>query len=527
MTQPPSQSTTDRNRFSLAPALLAGVPFLLLALAHWNEQPSVFSGDWAQYILHARALADGRSYGDIGYLYSPLAWTIGPRAYPPGLSLTILPLLTFGEHAMAAMRVLMIVSALGFLVMAARRLSYAVHPALAALAVGWCGVMLELDRASVQVLSDLGFCFFCWWVLAEVDAPEEWNNWRIVRVVMAGFGAMAYRVVGVAVPVAVFLYLFLAPPRHRRPLLVVLGIWGLCGLAVLAVAPQLIPRQFLASGLPSLGAIAEQLKEWRHPISEAQGYPFGPGMLSNIYHLVATLLTLVGAIALLRRNGRSALPMLAVVYAVVLLAVRVFDIRYFWPLFPVIVAAQLEGTLWLLRRVGLAAESVQLRTVATLSLVLAGTVVWRDRSSEVVAGFEAHADAKELMEYARQSVARGESPRFLFANPRVLTLETGVPAMGLVTAKPSVVMRELIRLRITHVVVGAFRDGCGLESVIRTRQAYPASFEAAARFGRFEVVRLAAPDSSMLARPAVDDVSPAEGGACSSSDRWLVEPAAP
>jgi hypothetical protein len=46
------------------------------------------------------------------------------------------------------------------------------------------------------------------------------------------------------------------------------------------------------------------------------------------------------------------------------------------------------------------------------------------------------------------------SVRAVFMNPRVLTWETGVPAMGFFIADPDTTLAELRAKRITHVVVG-------------------------------------------------------------------------
>jgi hypothetical protein len=45
--------------------------------------------------------------------------------------------------------------------------------------------------------------------------------------------------------------------------------------------------------------------------------------------------------------------------------------------------------------------------------------------------------------------------RWLLFNPRLLTLETGVPAMSTFCAQPDVILDELRRHGITHVVLGA------------------------------------------------------------------------
>jgi hypothetical protein len=52
--------------------------------------------DWAQYIMHARAIAQGRAYSDIGYVWSIYAPLIGPPAYPPGTFVLAPFFLAFG-----------------------------------------------------------------------------------------------------------------------------------------------------------------------------------------------------------------------------------------------------------------------------------------------------------------------------------------------------------------------------------------------------------------------------------------------
>ena len=86
--------------------LLALVPFLLATAHHWRSGFEIGSGDWAQYLLHAEALADGREYVDTGYLYSTLHPVTGPRAYPPGVALTAVPTIALFGSAMVPMRIL-------------------------------------------------------------------------------------------------------------------------------------------------------------------------------------------------------------------------------------------------------------------------------------------------------------------------------------------------------------------------------------------------------------------------------------
>ena len=51
-----------------------------------------WGGDFSQYILHAQNLINGLSYTDLGYVNKTYA-QIGPRGYPPGYPLSIVPVL--------------------------------------------------------------------------------------------------------------------------------------------------------------------------------------------------------------------------------------------------------------------------------------------------------------------------------------------------------------------------------------------------------------------------------------------------
>ena len=72
------------------------VPSLLVAW-HWHYGPLAEFGDWAQYMLHADALRHGRSYGDIGYIFTSRNPFIGPPVQPPGLPAVLVPLLALTD----------------------------------------------------------------------------------------------------------------------------------------------------------------------------------------------------------------------------------------------------------------------------------------------------------------------------------------------------------------------------------------------------------------------------------------------
>jgi hypothetical protein len=73
-------------------------------------------------------------------------------------------------------------------------------------------------------------------------------------------------------------------------------------------------------------------------------------------------------------------------------------------------------------------------------------------------------------------------------NPRVLTWETGIPAMGFFLADADTTLAELRARRITHVVVGDVdTDGLRAQSVQAAVARRPDAFRRVFAEGRFTV----------------------------------------
>jgi len=82
------QTVAHRRRTAFPGVLvwcLALVPFLVLFLTRAPDAYRPDSGDYAQYLSHGRAVAEGRQYTDIGYVYTTFAARTGPEAFPPGV----------------------------------------------------------------------------------------------------------------------------------------------------------------------------------------------------------------------------------------------------------------------------------------------------------------------------------------------------------------------------------------------------------------------------------------------------------
>ena len=129
---------------------VAATILLALAVWRWLGFGSADGGDFAQYLLHAQALASGQPYGDIGYLYSPQAWSVGPPLQPIGLPLTLAPLLSVFGAASEAPRLLMYASLAGLLWFGARCFRGVGDPGTPALTALVAGAALLLLGASAR-----------------------------------------------------------------------------------------------------------------------------------------------------------------------------------------------------------------------------------------------------------------------------------------------------------------------------------------------------------------------------------------
>jgi len=431
------------------------LPFAVLAGRHWSWDPPTGSGDYAQYLSHARALVEGRPYTDIGYLWHPAAPMVGPRAYPPGLPLTLAPIVAVAGVHSPLNRLLMLATVVLFAVLAYRRLALAMAPWQAAIAVGFSAMAVESRFGTLVPLSDVGLCALIWATVLAVDSATTWTWRRIALVTALGFAAMAYRVAGIALVPALMLCAALTWPRHRGRALVPALIWSATGLT--AIVSHRIELPFASMLVPRLPDIADRIGNvFRiYPLGAlgAQLYPFGGDLPNDIYHVVASVIMGIGALALLWRYRRTMLTSLVVMYSLLLVASPAINDRYLWPLLPVLAGGLVVGvsTVWrsAVTRMGRPSLAPVL-TTATFALIAIGSLA---REMRVPAPPSDHRQPERLalFDWLRQKHQR-ERIRVVYSNPRVLTLETRVPAMPAIFARPSHHLSAMYDRKITHMV---------------------------------------------------------------------------
>jgi 4-amino-4-deoxy-L-arabinose transferase-like glycosyltransferase len=92
--------------------------------------------DWAQYVLHAQNIVNGRAYGDTGYLFNPDNPSIGPPNYPPGLPYVLAPVIALFGFNILALKIACFACVVAALPLIFNLLSVSLGDLIALIAVG-------------------------------------------------------------------------------------------------------------------------------------------------------------------------------------------------------------------------------------------------------------------------------------------------------------------------------------------------------------------------------------------------------
>ena len=496
-----------QSRNSLAWFTIAALPFLALVVWHWSLGPLAAFGDWSQYMLHGDALYRGRSYTDIGYIFTNLNPFIGPQAQPPGLPATVALLMavTGGTHEPTIYKLLMVAFALAFLGFAFVYFSRRGGPVVAAATVMILGLWLETGFVTNAVQPDVGFCAFVWAILCIADRAGPWRAGHIVAVTVLGLAALAYRVAALPLVPAVAVYALLQRRSIGwRPLIPVV-VWCACGLVAAIALPGALSFARLIALDPArlIQNISEAARVYPFAALDLYLYPFPWNRTNDVYHLALAVPAVIGAVDWFRREYTRLLTAFAVFYIGMLAVLPMQDGRYLMPLAPLLLYATANGAAitvsWIaarLGREGLAARGARI-TLATAVAICALALVTQSRQPPPAVLMDVPG-VRSIFSFLRSENA--ESPvRAVFVNPRVLTWETGVPAMGFFLASADSTLAEFRAKRITHVVVGDVdTDPIRASSIAGAVTARPEAFRSVMAEGVFTVFRF---DSTRMSRP--------------------------
>jgi len=466
---------------------LAALPIVLLVLREWSLRPDIDLSDYVQYMAHARALLEGRPYGDTGYIYSPLGNWFAPRAYPPGLPLVLLAGFAVAGVGITVAKTLTLAMSLGFVAVAGRYFGRE-----RGFAIG-LGVAVTLAasplfmRYSLGILSDLPFAGLVWLALLLADGEGEWAWGRSAALTAAAVAAILFR-------------------PHGMILIPALGIWGLLnfrrgGWKVLAPTPLLLAgtavgRWIVGSGavrnFPAIETLLRHLLSpdlrYHFAIFEAHLYPFASDLGNDVFHVCTVALMLVGLVHFVRHRSRSLAVAFGLLYTTALASMPAADIRFAFPLFPLFVFGLLNGV-----RLAVGALFAGRGEAAALAwaLTFVALLTARTLAAPAPVPLREDPDYRGLVTYVRGRTDAGETMRIASFRPRALAAETGAKGMVLLRIPaPEYHLREWCRLGITHVALGGF--GIGTSGSDRARDAmrlWPEAFVTEYRNEKYELVR--------------------------------------
>ena len=469
------------------------LPFTILALRHVPEGPRFIEEDYAHYLLHAEAIANGRAYTDIGFISTPLNAYIGPIAMPPGVPTLLAPVVALGGVHSPLIPLVMIAVTLAFLVAAAAYFARR-EPVSIAMAVGLlCGLQPDLLHFTTQALSDLPLAAALWGVILLTE-PEEgpWSVPRLTAITLLGAAAISTRLAGIAlVPAMAAFGLLHFRVQRFRPVIPFL-FW----IATFQITSALIPTT--ASMMHNVGLVPTSFlnlfrfagRAYGLATLDAQLFPVGPVWANRIWHVLTVGLLVIGTMSAMRAYWRSFVGLFAFAYVCMLFLVPVSNLRYFYPLIPVVVFLTLRGAVVVVRalRPRMEASRVPVMIAGAAAVVAAASAI-AVRNPRPPSAITLRPEVIDLYASLRRLPA-SPSPRVMAFRPRILALEMGIPAMPLVKGEPEVIIRELCALAITHVVLGDMGSHpVEMAAVRRAVASYPGAFTEEFRNKSFAVMR--------------------------------------
>jgi hypothetical protein len=375
--------------------------------------------------MHAQALAEGRSYSDIGYIYSRFRYGLGPQSAPPGLPLTLAAVYKLFGPNLVAMRVVLLCFATAFVLLAglyfARQRDLLVGIGVAVL----CGLSPGIAHGSTQLLTDLPCAALLWAVIYLMDLPGRFNAPRLLAITILGAFAMAFRLPGAVLFPALSLFTVLRYRDHGlRPLIPVLA-WVLGVAALTAVAPlgRFAVIRFGRVLEWDQAQMIANLRAYLPVVIESHLHPFRSPRANDLFHAFTGVIMAVGLIAWMRTAFNRFGAIFAAVYAGLLVVLPIQQGRYLWPLFPFFVFGLLNGVRVIVLRIWPSFPQRASAAALAFAAVLATPAVINASNEPRRGDLLAVPEVKELVRELEKDEAAGPV-RVVFYKPRSFAWRT-------------------------------------------------------------------------------------------------------
>jgi hypothetical protein len=389
--------------------------------------------DFAQYIHQAINIVEGKDMADTGYIYSRYSPSLGPKAYPPGFPLLLIPtyiIFGFNIGAFHVEMILMQLLALVVIYLLYRREVTTPTALILLMMMGLSPYLISFKRA---IMSDIPFMLvgltFVLWV-EYIHKNHYFNRWTTLIAALLIFVCYLIRTIGFVMIGALLISDLI---RHKRP--TSFTIWT----TIWAVALVAVSRLLLGGGEESY---FDQLADYspliilmgieHYLINSIRGFWAGPSLTLGPYIVPILWLVAIPFISygFIRRARQSTLFMeLFFLFhlAIILAWPSVQELRFLYPILPLLLlyaGIGFEGVLIFLKK------RLSPRLVYAFATVFAVGIVtiYIVRTQKVIVSEGPITDgpytpeAVELFQFIREETV--PESIFVFYKPRALALYT-------------------------------------------------------------------------------------------------------
>jgi hypothetical protein len=391
-----------------------------------RRQGHDWGGDFSLYISHARNLADGRPYAATGYLPNPYFRSHSPSTYPPLFPLILAPLYArwgLNYNVLKIPGIVCFALSIPVLFLTFRRDLPASRAFVATLLwTGWPFILEFKDSVLPDLVFTLLFAIALWLLRDTYDRlpSGDVELWRAALIGLVLYAVYATRSIGIVLPAAVGAYDLLRYRRVRRFVVIALSIFALLtSLQNLMVHNEGSYYQMFSVKLVENA----QLYAYCLSILFSSANSGWPAVLRYLLATAIVPLAVMGFFLSLRRF-RSPTDFAFALYAAILLLWNAgAGTRYMVPVMPLV---------FFYAMVGLDLVPISPRAAAAI----AGTVAilasiayisqYRSFKPGPIADGVLTPGFADLCTYVETHTLPDD--RFIFENPRVLSLYTRRPA---------------------------------------------------------------------------------------------------
>ena len=501
-----SEITTDpwsRPRWAwTAGALIVAIVFCVY-LAVLSNGIVMDATDWAMYVMHARNILHGRAYADTPYVFQPEANFQGPRSYPSGFSLLLVPLYAMFGMSIKAFKIAvdaeLALSLAPIYVFCRRYVStWSALCIIVATAFGWeyMRVQNELGSdAQYQLLSFAAIVLLLWVYDRGKDNAQGWFWGALCGAIAAG--AYLSRPIGLALVVAAAI----ADVLRRRRISIFLIAFLLSIAAFVLINNSLFHKDssYNDEFTLSLRLIASHAVDYFIGLSEVFTNPVSKGF-RHLAWAPFVLLAATGVWTKIRRTGLTFVELYCAVLLAVLCVYWLSNTRYLLPVLPIFLCYAALGLGALIERLPAQFRLVVWLTAAAALLVAPAFNLVRIQSFHYDSLVETP-DFRELCEQLRAKT--GTHDYVMFWNPRVLALYTDRPASAYPKVPQEDLQHYVDRIQPNYIVIDRQWDE-DRQYLSPMMDALPGKYVSVFENERFkieQVVNLAPRDSAFGSHP--------------------------